>query len=62
MDVGGETVVEPATNRAEGALRCSVLWHWMMQGAYTVKDDRWEERILARREACRRRGIPHFLS
>ena len=45
--------VEPTNNRAERALRFSVLWRKRSQGTCSEKGNRWVERILSLKETCR---------
>jgi hypothetical protein len=52
--------VDPPHNRAERARRCAVLWRQLRQGPDHEQGDRWGERLLARREPCRLRGLRTF--
>jgi transposase len=45
--------VEPTNNRAERALRFGVLWRKRSHGTASTEGNRWVERILSLREACR---------
>ena len=45
--------MDPTNNRAERALRFGVLWRKRSQGTASEKGNRWVERILSLKEACR---------
>jgi transposase len=50
MDEAG---VEPTNNRAEWALRFSLLWRKRSNGNQSEKGNRWVERLLSFRQTCR---------
>jgi len=52
--------VEPTNNRAERAIRFSVLWRKRSNGTQSDKGNRWVERILSLRQTCRIRSRPTF--
>jgi len=57
LDVQG---VEATKNIAERAHRFGVLWRKRSQGPCSEKGNRWVERVLSVRHACRIRGRPTF--
>jgi transposase len=52
--------VEATKNIAERAHRFGVLWRKRSQGPCSEKGNRWVERVLSVRHACRIRGRPTF--
>jgi len=48
--------VEPTNHRAERALRFGGLWRKRSHGTASPKGNRWVERILSRKETCRRQA------
>lgn len=52
--------VEPTNNRAERALRFAVLWRKCSSGTESDKGNRWVERSLSLRQACRQMGQSTF--
>jgi len=55
-----ENGVEPTNNRAERALRFSVLWRKRSNGTQSDKGNRWVERILSFKQTCRIKGLAPF--
>ena len=55
-----ENGVEPTNNRAERALRFSVLWRKRSNGTQSNKGNRWVERILSVKQTCRIKALPMF--
>lgn len=52
--------VEPTNNRAERALRFGVIWRKRCFGSQSDKGNRWVERVLSIKGACRIRGKASF--
>ncbi|NEX15892.1 MAG: hypothetical protein C1943_04435 [Halochromatium sp.] len=48
--------VSPTNNHAERMLRFAVLWRKQSLGAMSERGERWAQRILSLRQACRLQG------